>query len=69
MSWLKMEGFDPQISPEIHGDRFLLAGTYPNGVRWVDCAYWDNRGWFAGHRSDPFKPQAWQPLPVYLGNE
>ena len=65
MAWLKMTVFDPILSPEIHGDRFLVAGTYPNGIKWVDMAYLNKRGWFSDHKEDAFQPEVWMPLPVY----
>lgn len=62
MSWRFIETFRPEIDPHI-ASRFLLSGTYPNGVKWVDVAYWDTRGHFAGHKTGDFRPTHWQHMP------
>ncbi len=59
--WIPIDTFDPRF-----GDKnalYLIAGVYPNGLRWVECCYWDPRGYFAGHKMDTFRPKWWRPMP------
>jgi hypothetical protein len=62
MSWRFIETFKPEIDLEL-GNTFLLSGTYPNGVQWVEAAHWDPRGHFTGHKHPTFRPTHWQPMP------
>ena len=62
MAWRLIETFDPRFHADASRE-YLLAGVYPNGIRWVRAAYWDPRGHFSGHKLDVFKPRWWQPMP------
>ncbi len=62
MRWRPISEFDPKLHPEIN-DRYLVAGTHPNGVHWSDAGYWDKRGWFSGHRLDNI--EFWQFMPEH----
>jgi len=66
MGWKPVSEFDARIHPAIN-DRFLVAGTHPNGVHWTDACYWSAQGWFVGHRAD--KIEFWQFMPDHPANE
>ena len=63
MGWRFIETFDPTRHVTWTSPEFLLSGTYPNGTKWVTTAYWDQRGYFSGHKLPEFRPTHWQPMP------
>ncbi len=59
--WRPINTFDPRSGG--NNALYVIAGIYPNGLRWVECCYWDPRGYFAGHKMDTFRPKWWKPVP------
>lgn len=65
MTWRPISEFDPEAQASVRRDRLLIAGTSKFGIKWIDCTYWNQRGWFTGH----VDVTHWQPMPCHPDEE